>query len=189
MNPASGFFNSGQSVPISATPNAGFIFNGWTGAGTGSFTGLTNQTNVTMNGPIMQTASFLSTTGLRLVLESNGQIPDQVLALDTISLLRDPFTVISPFGWFYTSDKNTRLTIFLKNFQPVAGEPPSAVEVNLVGSDNQSFIVPAEDVRPLANTDLTQVTFRLPNLPIGTCVIRVKAHTATTNGGTLRIKL
>ena len=189
VNPVSGFFNSGQTVQITATPSTGFMFNGWTGAGPGSFTGLTNQTNVTMTGPITQTANFLSLTGLLLVLESNGPIPDQVLALDTTILLRDPFPVTSPFFWLYTSDTNTHLTIFLKNFQPVSGELPSAVVVNIVGSNNQSIDVPAQDVRPLPNTDLTQVTFRLPTLPIGTYVIKVKAHNATTNGGTLRIRL
>jgi hypothetical protein len=189
VSPSSGFFNSGQSVPISATPNSGFIFNAWTGTGTGSFTGLTNKTNVTMTGPITQTASFLSTAAMLLVLEDPGQIPNQVLALDATSLLRDPFPVISPLTWSYKSDLNTRLTIFLKNFQPVSGELPSAVVVNLVGSNNQSFDVPAEDVRPFPNTDLTQVTFRLPNnLAIGTCVIKV-THNTTTNSGTLRIKL
>jgi hypothetical protein len=190
VSPSSGFFNNGQSVPIIATPNTGFIFNGWTGSGTGSFTGNTNPANVTMSGPITQNASFLSATGLLLVLDAAGQTPDQVAVLETISLLKDPFSVTSPFTWLYTSDPNTRLTIFLKNFHPVAGELPSVVVVNLVAGNNQSFDIQAEDVRPLANSDLTQVIFRLPNnLPIGNCAIRVKAHSETTNSGTLRIKL
>src|SRR5204863_7368825 len=33
VNPASGFFNSGQAVNITATPNAGFTFSRWTGTG------------------------------------------------------------------------------------------------------------------------------------------------------------
>jgi len=124
-----------------------------------------------------------------LVLESNSQIPNQVLALDATTLLRDPFAVTSPYFWLYSSDPSTRLTIFVQHFQPEPGELPSAVVVNLVGSNNQSFDVPAQDVRALAGTDLTQITFKLPNLPIGTCVVKVKAHNATTNSGTLRIKL
>ena len=35
IQPASGFFNSGQSVQISALANPGFSFTGWTGSGTG----------------------------------------------------------------------------------------------------------------------------------------------------------
>ena len=58
VSPASGFFNSGQSVNISATPNSGFTFSNWTGSGTGSFSGATNPASVTMNGPITETAGF-----------------------------------------------------------------------------------------------------------------------------------
>jgi len=32
VSPSSNWFNSGQSVPISATPNSGFGFTGWTAA-------------------------------------------------------------------------------------------------------------------------------------------------------------
>jgi len=60
VSPASAFFNSGQSVNISATPNAGFSFSSWSGTGTGSFSGATNPASVTMNGPITETASFVA---------------------------------------------------------------------------------------------------------------------------------
>ncbi len=60
--PAGGFFSSGQSVQITATPNNGFSFAGWTGSGTGSVTSSTNSVNVTMNGPITQTANFTQST-------------------------------------------------------------------------------------------------------------------------------
>src|SRR5436190_626874 len=33
-------------------------FTGWTGSGTGSFTGTTNPVSITMNGPITETAAF-----------------------------------------------------------------------------------------------------------------------------------
>jgi len=62
VSPLTNWFNSGQSVPITATPNGGFIFNGWTGSGSGAFTGSTNPTSVTMNGPITETASFTNST-------------------------------------------------------------------------------------------------------------------------------
>ena len=53
-----GFHNQGEVVQIDATPNAGFLFSGWTGTGSGSFTGSTKQVSVTMNGPITEVASF-----------------------------------------------------------------------------------------------------------------------------------
>ena len=52
----------------------------------------------------------------------------------------------------------------------VCGEPAlnqeetaSAVVVTLIDSDNQSYDVPAEDVRLNSNTGFAQVTFRLPD--------------------------
>ncbi|MGI9166225.1 MAG: InlB B-repeat-containing protein, partial [Pyrinomonadaceae bacterium] len=58
VSPASGFFNSGQSVNISATANTGYSFSGWTGSGAGSFTGASNAASVSMNGPVTETANF-----------------------------------------------------------------------------------------------------------------------------------
>ncbi len=62
VSPASGWRNSGSSVSISATPNSGFSFAGWTGTGSGSYTGSNNPANVTMNGPISETAAFSAAT-------------------------------------------------------------------------------------------------------------------------------
>src|SRR6202008_3519460 len=61
VSPASGFFNSGQAVNISALPNTNFVFAGWTGVGSGSFTGTNNPATVTMNAPITETAAFAVT--------------------------------------------------------------------------------------------------------------------------------
>jgi len=67
--PASGsFFNSGQGVQISASPNTGFVFSGWTGTGTGAFTGSTNPVIVTMNGPITEAASFSTANTIQFSL-------------------------------------------------------------------------------------------------------------------------
>ena len=71
VSPSSNWFNSGQSVPIDATPNSGFAFSGWAGSGTGSFTGSTNPALVTMNGPITESASFTNVTRTLTVSSSN----------------------------------------------------------------------------------------------------------------------
>src|SRR5512145_2370306 len=84
---------------------------------------------------------------------------------------------------------NTRVIVFVRNLQLGAGELPSSVVIKLIDSNNQSYDLPAEDVRPLANSDLTQVTFRLPNaLPPGKCVIDVRAQSRFSNSATFRIK-
>jgi hypothetical protein len=46
----------------------------------------------------------------------------------------------------------------------------------------------AEDVRPLRESEFTQVVFRLPNtLPAGTYSVFIVAHGLVSNGGTIRI--
>jgi hypothetical protein len=58
VSPPSGWYNSGASVQVQATPNGGYNFTGWTGTGSGSYTGTTNPATVTMNGPIIESAAF-----------------------------------------------------------------------------------------------------------------------------------
>ncbi len=60
VSPSSQWYNSGTQVSISETPNAGYTFTGWTGSGSGSYTGSSSSNTVTMNGPITQTADYQS---------------------------------------------------------------------------------------------------------------------------------
>jgi uncharacterized repeat protein (TIGR02543 family) len=63
VTPASSWKNSGAVVSISATPtnnsSVSYDFTGWTGSGTGSYTGTNNPASITMSGPITETASFV----------------------------------------------------------------------------------------------------------------------------------
>ena len=58
VSPASGWKDSGTTVSISATPTSGYSFSGWTGSGSGSYSGPNNPASITMNGPITENASF-----------------------------------------------------------------------------------------------------------------------------------
>ena len=127
---------------------------------------------------------------LQLLIDQTGPALDQAAAFDLLTLVRDPFPVISLNNLLNLgTDKNTRLVVFVSNLQQVPNEPASAVVVNLVGSNSQNYDVPAEDVRPIANSDFIQVSFRLPDtLAPGTCTIRIKSHAQVSNTGTIRIK-
>lgn len=60
-SPAEGgthWFNAGSAVQITGTGAAGYQFDAWAGSGTGSYTGGNNPANITMSGPITETASF-----------------------------------------------------------------------------------------------------------------------------------
>jgi len=56
--PGSGWHDEGTVVSVSGDPDPGRIFGGWTGAGTGSYSGPDNPAAVTMNEPIGQVAHF-----------------------------------------------------------------------------------------------------------------------------------
>ena len=132
-----------------------------------------------------QTADFTVTFLLQLILDDMGQVG----ALDSVLLTRDPFPVINNANLLNPGvDRNTRVAIFLSNFQLGPGELPSSVVINLIGSNSQSYDIPAEDVRPLPD-GLTRVTFRLPDtLTTGTCTLLVKARGLTSNMSAMRIK-
>lgn len=124
-----------------------------------------------------------------LMLEEIGPAPQQAAAFDSLLFTRDPFPVKSIVNWLnLPPGQNTRVMIFVQNLRLNQGETAADVIVNLVDGNNQSFNVPAADVRAVPNVDLTQVLFRLPDaLAPGTCKVTVKAHGGTSNMGTIRI--
>jgi uncharacterized repeat protein (TIGR02543 family) len=58
VSPSSVWRNSGAIISITATPSNGYSFSGWTGTGTGSYSGTNNPASITMNGPVTETAAF-----------------------------------------------------------------------------------------------------------------------------------
>ena len=178
-----GTFPAGSSRTVHATANSGYSFTSWTegltvASSSSSFT-------FTLNSNRVLVANFRPR--LQLLLEQSGPTSTQLAVFDSL-LMRDPFAVVNAANPFnLTLDKNTRVILFVANLQP--GETPSAVVVNLVASNNQSYDVTAEALVPLANSPFTQVTFRLPdNLVSGTCTVIVKWHGEVSNAGTMRIK-
>lgn len=125
---------------------------------------------------------------LLLVLEETDPVSNQVAALDSLLLTRDPFTVVSVSEMLASApDRNTRLIVFVTNLQTAPGDLPSSIKVDLFDEHGGSYEVGAEAVSPLPN--FTQVTFRLPdNLPAGVCTIKIKVHDQGSNSGTIRIK-
>lgn len=58
VSPGSLWTSSGTVVNISATASNGFSLAGWTGTGSGSYSGNNNPASITMNGPVTESASF-----------------------------------------------------------------------------------------------------------------------------------
>jgi hypothetical protein len=79
VDPGSSWYDAGAVVPITATPALSSSFAGWTGTGTGAFSGSNNPATVTMNGPITEVAGFTGTNGslLQVVVNGSGAVsPD-----------------------------------------------------------------------------------------------------------------
>jgi Calx-beta domain len=147
-----------------------------------------NPVNVTLAGAVAF-GTIVDDDVFELLRDESGPADTQVAALDAISLLRDPFRVQGIPEWFpNVPDRNTRVILFVRNLQLDPGELPSSVTVRLLSDLLQSQDVPAVDVRTVPNTDLTQVTFRLPdNLAPGTYLVHVRAHGRSSNTGMIRI--
>jgi Calx-beta domain len=126
---------------------------------------------------------------LQLILEDSGPTPQQAAAFESLLFTRDSFRVKSIVDWFnLPPGQNTLVLVFAQNLQLNQGESASAVTVNLLDSNNQSFDVPATDVRAVTNVAFTQISFRLPDtLAPGVCRVTLKAHGETSNLGTIRI--
>jgi len=74
VSPGSLWTNSGTAVNINATASNGYSFIGWTGSGSGSYSGNNNAASVTMNGPITQTASFTTQVQAMTFVQQPGNV-------------------------------------------------------------------------------------------------------------------
>jgi uncharacterized repeat protein (TIGR02543 family) len=78
VSPTTGtWYNAGSTVTIQATaPSVGageqYVFNGWTGSGTGSYTGANNPQTITMNGVYTETASWTHQYQVTFVASPSG---------------------------------------------------------------------------------------------------------------------
>jgi hypothetical protein len=87
------------------------------------------------------------------------------------------------------ADPNTRVIVFVTNFQLLSSETPASVAITLTDANSVVHNLTAEDVRTTPGSIFTQVIFRLPNtIAPGTCAVNLTAHSLTSNTGTIRIK-
>ena len=72
MTPASAWFDSGETVPITATANQGWQFEYWNGTGGSSFNGTLGSVQVMMNSPVVEYAAFYP--GLKVGTTNYGTV-------------------------------------------------------------------------------------------------------------------
>jgi large repetitive protein len=152
---------------------------------------LSNPTGgATLGTPASATLTITSPQ-LFLALEETALDPNQVAAFDAMLMLRDPFPVVNPLNLLFGqgTDRNTRVVVFVTNLQLAPNDVASIVRVGLTASDGQVYDLGAEDVRMTPVSNLSQVTFRLPdNLASGVCATKIKARNQESNQGNIRIQ-
>jgi hypothetical protein len=99
VSPSSGNYLTGNTVTITATPNTGFAFTGWTGTGTGSYTGLSNPANIVMNGNIGETASFGQISYVPITLTNSQTSPTTSGFQQMLSIPSNTYSSYINSGW------------------------------------------------------------------------------------------
>ena len=114
---------------------------------------------------------------------------DVAIALDSVWLLRDPFSLTSPFN--FSSDKRTRLMLFGMNMELSPGETSSAVTARAEDAAMNVFPLTVEFVGKVPGFDqFTQIVVRLPdNTPASQSLfISATLHGLTTNKVRIQMK-
>ncbi|EQD49636.1 hypothetical protein B2A_07601, partial [mine drainage metagenome] len=112
VSPSSGYFNQSQYVPISETPSGLNVFDNWTGAGSGSYTGNAASSSIVVNGAITETANYYSPINITFDISSMSGTSGTVLTVDgnNYAYSQFPFTITVSHGstvtYSYTSPIN-----------------------------------------------------------------------------------
>ena len=121
-----------------------------------------------------------------LATEDNG---DSAIALNAVTLIRDPFPLTDPYN--LSSDNRTRVMLFATNLILANSEDASFVSARAEDAQMNIYPLTVEYVGPVPGFNwLTEIVIVLPgNLPSGQSVlISATWHTQTTNKARIRIK-
>ena len=111
-------------------------------------------------------------------------------ALDSVSLLSEPFPVVSEQN-FSSSDQRTRINLFAYNLELNTGEDMRAVTAEAEDSQHSVYSLPVEAVNEVPNFNwITQVTVKLPDQlqGIGNVSVSVKLRGVASNKLPITIK-
>jgi hypothetical protein len=143
------------------------------------------------------TSSFGSATSNEVTLTVQTGPPalatednrDSAIALDSVTLFRDPFPLTNPFN--FSSDSRTRVMLFASNLTLGAGENASSVTARAEDAQFNIYPLTVEFVGAVpGQNSFTEVVIILPsNLPTGQSVlVSLTWHSQTTNKARIRIK-
>ena len=113
---------------------------------------------------------------------------DSAIALDSVTLARDPFSLTETFN--FSSDQRTRVMLFATNLT-LGFESPSSVTAIAEDAQLNVYALPIEYIGAVPGlSGFTEVVVLLPaNLPAGQSVlVSLTWHSQTTNKARIRIK-
>lgn len=119
-----------------------------------------------------QTANFNASAVPLLLTEENS---DRAVALDSVTLTRDPFTILTPHN--FSDDGHTRIMLFAANV-----DSTSDVTVAIEESPLVTVLLPVEYVGKVPGQDwLTQINVRLPVGLAGNLRVSIIVHGEASN--------
>jgi len=127
IDPPSGWYDQGYSVTITATPpqndpGNNYIWQGWTGSGTGSYIGSSNPVQITVNSPITQTATW----GIVQVTFDFGvgsSVPSQTVTAGGSTTYPVTVTLLSGSTQSVSLSCSPSITSVSYTFAPVSNNP------------------------------------------------------------------
>ncbi len=158
--------NEGSTVTISATAplpglaNERYVWNGWTGTGIGSYTGMTNTITITLTGPVTESASW---TLMRLpgTPTSLSATPDDARAtLSWTAPLSDGSTVIDQYVVYQDGVEVKRVSTLTTTVSGLINGQEYSFTVaanNRAGNGPNSTAVSVTPMRPV-NTIFLEIT-------------------------------
>jgi hypothetical protein len=155
--------------------------------GTGVITITTNDLGRNgSGGPLSDTdtvAVTVNDTQAPLLLTAEGT--DRAIALDSVTLLRDPFGSLNDHN--FSADHRTRIALFALHAQLLPGETAAAVTAEAQDLGGNVFPLTVESVRTVPGFDwLTQVVVKLPEFMQGgggpqDIKVRIRVHGQNSN--------
>ena len=133
VSPAPGtyWYYPGAQVTLNEQPSPGHTFNGWTGSGTGSYSGTTASPTITMYAPITETANYyIPTVTVKFASSSMSGATGTVVNVDgtNIAYSRLPYSITVPYG----------STVTYSYGSPVAGSPGTRYAYSSLSGCGQS---------------------------------------------------
>jgi uncharacterized repeat protein (TIGR01451 family) len=112
-----------------------------------------------LGSPFASTITILDDDKPLLAMEENTF---RAAALDAVTMVRDPFSLTNDHN--FSSDRRTRIMLFVTGIELLPSEGLSAVQVQLEDSAHRVYPLSVEDVRKVPGFDtLSQIVVRLPD--------------------------